>query len=59
MKKDLKNNEIKVFKIDKGVYQIQNGRLGIVITAKSRSEALKKACKYLGIHCGKHLLQAE
>ena len=58
MKKSLRDNEIKVFKIDKDVYQIQKGRLGIVISAKSKAEALKKACKYLGIHCGKHSIQA-
>ena len=43
--------EIKIFEISKGIYQIEAGRKAIVIPAKSHQEALKKACKYLSIHC--------
>ena len=43
--------EIKIIQISKGIYQIEAGRKAIVIPAKSRQEALKKACRYLGIHC--------
>jgi len=47
----MKTNEIKVIRLSIGVYQIEAGRKAIVIPAKSKSEAIKKACKYLGIHC--------
>ncbi len=43
--------EIKIFEISKGIYQIEAGRKAVVIPAKSRLEALKKACRYLGIYC--------
>ena len=43
--------EIKIFEISKGIYQIEAGRKAVVIPAKSHQEALKKACKYLGIYC--------
>jgi len=47
----MKTNEIKVIRLSIGVYQIEAGRKAIVIPAKSKSEAVKKACKYLGIYC--------
>jgi len=47
----MKTNEIKVIRLSIGVYQIEAGRKAIVIPAKSKSEAIKKACRYLGIHC--------
>lgn len=43
--------EVKVFELSKGIYQIEAGRKAIVIPAKSRQEAIKKACKYLSINC--------
>jgi len=43
--------ELKVYEIEKGIYQIEAGKRAIVIPAKSRDEALKKACKYLSINC--------
>jgi len=39
--------ELKVYEIEKGIYQVEAGRKAVVIPAKSRDEALKKACKYL------------
>ena len=41
---------IKIIEISKGIYQIEAGRRAIVIPAKSRQEALKKACRYLSIN---------
>ena len=43
--------ELKVYEIEKGIYQVEAGRKAVVIPAKSRDEALKKACKYLSINC--------
>jgi len=43
--------ELKVYEIEKGIYQVEAGKRAIVIPAKSRDEALKKACKYLPINC--------
>ena len=43
--------EVKIIEISKGIYQIEAGRKAVVIPAKSRDEALKKACKYLSINC--------
>ena len=43
--------EIKIIQISKGLYQIEAGRKAIVIPAKTKQEALKKACKYLPINC--------
>ena len=43
--------EMKIFELSKGIYQIEAGRKAIVIPAKSRQEALNKACKYLSINC--------
>ena len=43
--------EIKIIEISKGIYQIEAGRKAVVIPAKSPQEALKQACRYLGIHC--------
>ena len=43
--------DLKVIKVEKGIYQIEAGRKAVVIPAKSRQEALKKACKYLSINC--------
>ena len=43
--------EVKVFELSKGIYQIEAGKNVIVIPAKSRQEAIKKACKYLSINC--------
>ena len=43
--------ELKIFELSKGIYQIEAGRKAIVIPAKSRQEAIKKACKYLSINC--------
>jgi hypothetical protein len=59
MKKSLQNNGLKVHQLSKNIYQIQKGALGVVIAAKSEAEALKKACKYLGIQCNKNVIQAE
>ena len=43
--------ELKVFELSKGTYQIEAGKKAIVIPAKSRLNALKRACKYLSINC--------
>jgi len=43
--------DLKVIKLNKDIYQIEAGRKAVVIPAKSRQEALKKACKYLSINC--------
>ena len=43
--------DLKVIKVEKGIYQVEAGRKAVVIPAKSRDEALKKACKYLSINC--------
>jgi len=49
----MKTNEIKVIKLSFRLYQVEAGRKAIVIPAKNKSEAIKKACRYLGIHCNK------
>ncbi|WP_456488905.1 hypothetical protein [Caminibacter pacificus] len=59
MKKTLKDNELKIHKLGKNIYQTQKGALGVVIVAKNETEALNKACKYLGIQCNKNAIQAE
>jgi len=46
-----KSVNLKIIELREGIYQIEAGRKAIVIPAKSKSEAIKKACKYLGIHC--------
>jgi len=51
MKKLYKISELKVIKLEKGIYQVEAGRKAVVIPAKSREEAIKKACKYLPINC--------
>jgi len=43
--------DVKVFELSKGIYQVEAGRKVIVIPAKTKQEALKKACKYLPINC--------
>ena len=43
--------ELKIFELSEGIYQIEAGEKAIVIPAKSRQEAIKKACKYLSINC--------
>ncbi|WP_175403729.1 hypothetical protein [Caminibacter mediatlanticus] len=43
--------EIKVIKINSGIYQIEAGFKAIVLKAKNEAEAIKKACRYLGIRC--------
>ena len=42
--------ELKVYQLEKGIYQVEAGRKAVVIPAKSRQEAIKKACKYLSIN---------
>jgi len=51
MKKLYSLSELKIIKLEKGIYQIEAGRKAVVIPAKSRQEAIKKACKYLPINC--------
>ena len=51
MKKLYSISEVKVIKLSDTAYQIEAGKKAIVIPAKSPQEALKKACRYLGIHC--------
>jgi len=48
--------DLKVIELREGIYQIEAGRKAIVIPAKSLSEAIKKACMYLGINCNKNTL---
>ena len=48
--------DLKVIELREGIYQIEAGRKAIVIPAKNKSEAIKKACKYLGINCNKNTL---
>ena len=45
--------EIKIIKLENGVYQIEAGKKAVVIPAHTRKEAIKKACKYLRINCNK------
>jgi len=47
---------LKIIELREGIYQIEAGKKAIVIPAKSKSEAIKKACKYLGINCNKNTL---
>ncbi|GAX87005.1 hypothetical protein LNAT_P0300 [Lebetimonas natsushimae] len=54
--KKLTANDLKVIEINENVYQIEAGKRAIVIRAKSPSEALKLACRYLGINCSKNAL---
>ena len=42
--------EIKIIKLENGVYQIEAGKKAVVISAKTKKEALKKACKCLSIN---------
>ena len=51
MKKLYSLSELKIIKLEKGIYQIEAGRKAVVIPAKSRQEAIKKACQYLPINC--------
>jgi len=51
MKKLYSPSELKVIKLEKGIYQVEAGRKAVVIPAKSRFDAIKKACKYLSINC--------
>ena len=55
----MKNVEVKIYKLDNGLYQIEAGKKAIVLPAKSKSEALKKACRYLPIDCNKIALQTK
>jgi len=50
--------ELKVYQLEKGIYQVEAGKKAIVIPAKSREEAVKKACKYLSINCNKIIVKA-
>jgi hypothetical protein len=54
--KKLTANDLKVIEINENVYQIEAGKKAVVIKAKSPSEALKLACRYLGINCNKNAL---
>jgi len=47
----MKTNKVKVVKLSFRLYQVEAGKKGIVIPAKSKEEALKIACKYLPIKC--------
>ena len=51
MKKLYSISEVKVIKLSDTAYQVEAGRKAIVIPAKTKQEALKKACKYLPINC--------
>ena len=51
MKKLYSISEIKVINLENGTYQIEAGKKAVVIPAKSRQEAIKKACRYLPINC--------
>jgi hypothetical protein len=53
--KKLTANDLKVIEINPNVYQIEAGKRAVVIKAKSPSEALKLACRYLGISCNKNI----
>ena len=56
----MKNAEVKIYKLDNGLYQVEAGKKAIVLPAKSKSEALKKACRYLPpIDCNKIALQTK
>ena len=55
----MKNVEVKIYKLDNDLYQIEAGKKAIVLAAKSRPEALKKACRYLPIDCNKIALQTK
>jgi hypothetical protein len=54
--KKLSNENIKIIEINPNIYQIEAGKRAVVIKAKSPSEALKLACRYLGINCNKNAL---
>jgi len=49
---------LKVYVLKKGIYQVEAGKKAIVSPAKSRLEAIKKACKYLSINCNKIIVKA-
>lgn len=48
--KKLNVNDLKVIKINESTYQIEAGKKAVVIRALSPSEALKIACRFLGIN---------
>ncbi|GAB6044828.1 hypothetical protein JCM11957_04260 [Caminibacter profundus] len=41
---------VKVIKLHLGIYQIEAGNKAIVLPAKNELEAIKKACRFLGIN---------
>ena len=43
--------EVKIHKLSNNLYQVEAGKKAVVISAKTKKEALKKACRYLGINC--------
>jgi len=51
MKKLYSISEVKVIKLSDTAYQVEAGKKAIVIPAKTKQEALKKACRYLPINC--------
>ncbi len=51
MRKIYSLSEVKVIILEKGIYQVEAGKKAVVISAKTKKEALKKACRYLGINC--------
>jgi hypothetical protein len=55
--KKLSIDDLKIIEINENTFQIEAGKKAVVIRALSRSEALKIACKYLGINCNKHSLK--
>jgi hypothetical protein len=56
--KKLNIDDLKVIKINESTYQIEAGKKAVVIKALNLSEALKTACRYLGINCNKNVLKA-
>jgi len=50
MRKIYSLSEVKVIRLEKGIYQIEAGKKAVIIPAKNRQEALKKACEYLSIN---------
>ena len=43
--------EVKIYHLGENLYQIDTGKKAIVIPAKNKAEAIKKACRYLPINC--------
>jgi hypothetical protein len=55
--KKINTDKIKIIKLSQNIFQIEVGKKAVVTKALNPFEALKNACKYLGISCNKLILK--